>query len=271
MTMTMSVPPDKVEEVREELSIWKRKTTASKKSLQKLLGKLFWISRCVKFSRPFMARLLNQLRLMSSQPDNKKSKLSEDCHFDILWWDRFLRSFNGVELIYNDDPIPLSLDQLLDSDATVVCGDAQMWGGGSYYNGQYWTRPFPDWLKSSSIPIHIKEFYVVIASAWLWGDEWTGKLVNIFCDNDAVCDTLEKEKPKNEAMQELLREFLFIVCSKGFIPVFRKIGTKENKTADYISRVHDHKMIDNFFQKSRLPKRYPVEVPDNFFNLQSNW
>ena len=50
--MTMSVPPDKVEEVREELSIWKRKTTASKKSLQKLLGKLFWISRCVKFPAP---------------------------------------------------------------------------------------------------------------------------------------------------------------------------------------------------------------------------
>ena len=53
--MTMSVPPEKLEEVREELNTWKKKTTATKKSLQRLLGKFFWISRCVRFSRPFMS------------------------------------------------------------------------------------------------------------------------------------------------------------------------------------------------------------------------
>ena len=233
--MTMSVPPDKVAEVREELNIWKKKTTGSKKTLQKLLGKLFWISRCVRFSRPFMARLLNQLKSMHSQPDNKKMKLSESCHLDILWWDRFLRRFNGVQMIYNDDPLLLSLDQLLETSAEVNCGDAQMWGGGAYYADQFWSRPFPTWLKDGSIPIHIKEFWVVVVSAWLWGDSWSGIVVHIFCDNVAVCETLEKEKPKNEAMQELLREFLYIVCSKGFTPVFRKIGTVANKTADYIS------------------------------------
>ena len=269
--MTMSVPPDKVAEVREELNIWKKKTTASKKSLQKLLGKLFWISRCVRFSRPFMARLLNQLKSMHSQPDNKKMKLSEACHLDILWWDRFLRRFNGVQMIYNDDPLLLSLDQLLETSAEVNCGDAQMWGGGAYYADQFWSRPFPTWLKDGSIPIHLKEFWVVVVSAWLWGDSWSGKVVHIFCDNEAVCETLEKEKPKNEAMQKLLREFLYIVCSKGFTPVFRKIGTVANKTADYISRVHDYSLISAFFKTNGLPLRQPVEVPDNFFELHSNW
>jgi hypothetical protein len=72
-------------------------------------------------------------------------------------------------------------------------------------------------------------------------------------------------------MQELLREFLFIVCSKGFSPVFRKIGTKANKTADFISRVHDTSLISDFFKKSGLPDRKPVNVPDSYFTLQSNW
>ena len=269
--MTMSVPPEKMAEVREELTAWKRKTTASKKSLQKLLGKLFLISRCVRHSRPFMARLLNQLKTMHHQTDTKKTKLSSECHLDILWWDRFLRHFNGVQVIYNDEPILLSLDQLLDSGAVVNCGDAQMWGGGAYYADQYWSRPFPDWLKNANIPIHIKEFWVVVASAWLWGDSWSGKVVHIFCDNDAVCDTLDKEKPKDKAMQELLREFLYIVCSKGFSPVFRKIGTVANKTADYLSRVHDHNLIREFFKQSGLPRRHPVNVPDTFFQLHSNW
>ena len=269
--MTMSVSPEKIAEVREEINVWKKKKTATKRSLQKLLGKLFWVSRCVRHSRPFMARLLNQLKSMHPQHDNKRTKLSAESRLDILWWERFLRRFNGVQIIYNDDPVLLSLDQLLDTTAVVNCGDAQMWGGGSYFANQYWSRPFPDWLKDINIPIHLKEFWVVLASAWLWGDIWSGKVVHIFCDNDAVCDTPVGEKPKDKAMQELLREFLYVVCTKGFSPVFRKIGTVENKTADYISRVHDHVLIKAFFEKSGLPKRQPVNVPDSFFELQSNW
>ena len=131
--MTMSVPPEKIAEVREEISVWKKKTTASKKSLQKLLGKLFWVSRCVRHSRPFMARLLNQLKSMHPQQDSKKSKLSAECRLNILWWDRFLRCFNGIQAVYNDDPVLLSLDQLLETSAVVNCGDAQLWGGGAYF------------------------------------------------------------------------------------------------------------------------------------------
>ena len=269
--MTMSVPPEKLAEVREEINVWKKKTTATKKSLQQLLGKLFWVSRCVKYSRPFMARLLNQLKVMHPQSDTKKTLLSADCRLDILWWERFLRRFNGVQVMYTDEPLLLSLEQLLETSAVVNCGDAQMWGGWSYFGDQYWSRPFPDWLKDPSIPIHQKEFYVVLVSAWLWGDMWSGKVVHIFCDNNAVCDTLERERPKDKAMQELLREFLYIVCSKGFTPVFRKIGTVANKTADYISRVHDPSLISKFFSDSGLPDRKPVNVPDTYFSLHSNW
>ena len=110
-----------------------------------------------------------------------------------------------------------------------------------------------------------------MASAWLWGDSWAGQVVHIFCDNTAVCDTLDKEKPKDPAMQELLREFLYIVCTKGFSPVIRRIGTKANKTADFISRVHDPSAITKFFKDSGLPDRKPLPVPDVFFNLHSNW
>ena len=134
--LQMSVPPEKLEEVREELNLWSRKSTATKKSMQQLLGKLFWISRCVRFSRPFMGRLLHQLRSMHSQSDHKKTILSDPCKEDIRWWHRYVRRFNGVELIYRDEPLNLSLEQLLDSSAPVICGDAQLWGGGSYFEDE---------------------------------------------------------------------------------------------------------------------------------------
>ena len=62
----------------------------------------------------------------------------------------------------------------------------------------------------------------------MWGDKWRGKLVYIFSDNTAVVETLTREKPKDTRMQELLREFLYIVCVKGFTPVFRSIGLLGN-------------------------------------------
>ena len=269
--MEMRVPPDKLSEVREDLEKWKRKTTTSKKDLQQLLGKLFWISRCVRFSRPFMGRLLQQLRSMHKLPDNKKVPLSQDSLCDISWWHRYVRRFNGVELVYKDEPIDLSLDQLLDTSARVNCGDAQLWGGGSYFEDEYWSRSFPSWLQDPGIPIHLKEFYVVLASCWLWGDRWSGRMIYIFCDNDAVCETLEKEKPTDSKMQDLLREFLFIVCIKRFTPIFRKISSKDNAVADFISRCHDPSTTADYFHSNNLPARKLVVVPNHFFDLNSNW
>ena len=267
--MRMSIPPEKIAEVREEISLWMKRTTASKKSLQQLLGKLFWVSRCVRFSRGFMGRLITQLQLMHPLPDQRTSKLSEGCKQDIAWWNRYLRRFNGIEMLYPSDPLDLSLDQLLDTTALVNCGDAEPAGGGAYFGTEYWSREFPAWL--SETPIHIKEFYVVVASAWLWAEQWRGHMVYIFCDNSAVVEVLDKERPKDPKMLELLQEFLFIVCTRGFTPIFKRVGTKENYVADYISRNHDPAQTRSFFQTNDLPMRTLVGAPDHLFQLKSNW
>ena len=182
-----------------------------------------------------------------------------------------MRRFNGTELIYPDDPLLLSLEDALQVGVQVNCGDAQMWGGGSYYQDEYWSQPFPTWLKDSQIPIHLKEFYVVLVSAWLWGDDWRGSIIYIYCDNDAVVEVLDKEKPKDEKMMALLWEFTYIFCTKGFTPVFRKVGTKNNFLADYISRCHDPDLTKKYFLEKGVPLKKKVNVPDTLFNLHCNW
>ena len=76
---------------------------------------------------------------MHSLPDNKRVKLTEGSRQDIAWWDRYLRRFNGVEILYPTDPLGLSLDQLLETSALVNCGDAQPSGGGAYFGAEYWS------------------------------------------------------------------------------------------------------------------------------------
>ena len=182
-----------------------------------------------------------------------------------------MRRFNGIEMLYPTDPLDLPLSELLDTCSMVNCGDAQPNGGGAYFGTQYWSRRFPDWLLDKSTPIHLKEFWVVVVSAWLWAEQWKGHLVYVFCDNTAVVEVLDKERPKDPRMLELLQEYLYIVCTRGFTPVFRKVGTKENEVADFISRNHDPVATASYFQDKGLPMRTPVSVTDNLFKLRSNW
>ena len=113
---------------------------------------------------------------------------------------------------------------------------------------EYFSIKFPHYLCSSETPIHVKEFIVVILSVRMWDSYWTGNRVVIYCDNDSVCDTIVYQKPKEQNMQKLLREFLYWTCRYNFSPVLQKIGTKENYVADFIGRNTDVSDIDNFFE-----------------------
>ena len=269
--MTMSVPQEKLQELRSDLEIWGRKTTAVRRDLQSILGKLFWVSRVVQHSRTFMGRLLQQLRDMKDIPSHKKVPLSGESRKDLKWWSLYLRHFNGVTAIINTDDIQQSLDELMHSPFHVYAGDATLWGGGGWYRSEYWSRQFPDFLKPSAIPVHIKEFWVMIASSWVWGDGWTGETVYMFCDNDSVVDCIVHQKPHDPDMLSLLREFLYVVCMKKFVPIARKIDTKSNHLADHISRRHDHDSACKIFTAASKPGMVKVPVTDNHFKLSAPW
>ena len=269
--MTMSVPADKVQELRSDLDSWSRKTTAVRRDLQSILGKMFWVSKCVRHSRPFMCRLLQQLREMKMFPESKKVLLSAESRKDLLWWSTYLRTFNGISLIFNDDDNFQTLEQLMSSPCKVYAGDATLWGGGGWYGDEYWSREFPTFLKSSAIPVHIKEFWTLIASCWAWGDSWSGQAVYLFCDNDSVCDTISYQKPRDPDLGSLLREFLYVVCLKKFSPIIRKVDTKSNFLADHISRRYDCESADRLFESVGKPGMRVIDIPDHRFKLSAPW
>ena len=213
-----------------------KKTTITKQNMQSLLGKLFWVARVVRFARVFMGRLLNQLRTMSGQAERFKVKLSDESRKDLKWWQRYLDHFNGIQMIVNEDTFTLELEQMLDQPFDLCAGDATPTGCGAWYGTQYWCRQFPLELQDVEVPIHLKEFWCIIVSARLWGSAWSGRSVTIFCDNDAVVDSITYRKPKDMKLLSLLREFLFLVVTLKFFPTVRKIGTHANYLADQQTR-----------------------------------
>ena len=105
----------------------------------------------------------------------------------------------------------------------------------------------------------------------MWGHLWCGQRIVIFCDNDAVCDTITYQKPKDLSLQQLLRECLFWVCKFNFYPVLQKIASKENHIADFISRNHIEDDISKYFEQNGYPVQTKVTVPLDWFNFVTDW
>ena len=257
--LEMRINSEKCQELSFELIKWARKTVATKADLQSILGKLLWISRVVKFSRCFVIRIIDEIKKLKKQ--NQKITLSNDIRKDFLWWETYMAMFNGIHLL-----VPTDISEQL-------AGDACPMGFGSWYPNQreYFSSKFPQKFQDPQIPIHIKEFIVVILAIKKWGRLWAGKRVNIFCDNDSVCDVIFYLKPKDEKMQIYLREFLFYVCLFNFHPVVSKISSKENDVSDFLSRNFSDADAKLFFLKENLPSQTKVEVDDSDFLLRANW
>ncbi|KAK2548904.1 hypothetical protein P5673_030846 [Acropora cervicornis] len=67
--MSLSVPTFRVQELLQELSLWSQRSHYTKKQLQSLLGKLSFVTACVKPGRIFMARSLQGLQWLDSFSD----------------------------------------------------------------------------------------------------------------------------------------------------------------------------------------------------------
>ena len=154
-----------------------------------------------------------------------------------------------------------------------ISGDACPMGYGIWNPNtcEYFSSKFPLSLQDPQIPIHIKEFVCIIMAAKTWGSKWAGKTIEIFCDNDAVCDVICNLKPKNSLMQIYLREFLFWVCLFNFNPIVSKIASKENDVADFLSRNYSESDADIFFTREKLPPQNKLSLSDDDFIFQADW
>ena len=169
--------------------------------------------------------------------------------------------FNGTHLLVPNEP------------SQQISGDACPMGFGIWNPNtrEYFSSKFPIYLQDPKIPIHVKEFICVILAVKKWGPEWTGRTVQIFCDNDSVCDVIYYFKPKDSSMQVYLREFLYWVCLYNFEPIVSKIGTKENDVADFLSRNFSESDAELFFTRENLSPQTKLFTSDSDFLLQADW
>ena len=155
--MSLSVPAFREQELLQELSLWSQSSRYTKKPLQSLLGKLSFVTACVKPGRIFMACLLNNLRSFSQS--RSSCPISDDMRADISWWSSFLPLFNGVSLIKASS---------CDFSDLHFATDASLTGGGAICLDECFHFQFsPDILTGAS---HISslELYTIVVAVQFW-------------------------------------------------------------------------------------------------------
>ena len=235
--MTISVTSERLKEISELLVKWRNKKLCRKKELQSLIGKLCYVSHCVRQSRIFLNRFLELLRSVDWEV-SKKIKLSSDFHKELKWWSMFLSSFNGVAFI----PSPVWMEPDV-SMATDSCLD----GCGGICDNQIFHSKFPVSIIDQGLPIHKLEFLAVLVGARVWGHKFRGLKIRMYCDNKSVVDVINSSKTKDPFMATCLRELWLVVSSNEFELKAIHLPGEENRVADWLSRWHlGQKYRDSF-------------------------
>ena len=93
--MTVSIPQEKLQAVIDQVSRYTKHRSMTKKQLQKLLGHLLHVAKCVHPARLFVSRLLEALR----QAKGKYLNVTADMRADFKWFLEFCTQWNGVSYI----------------------------------------------------------------------------------------------------------------------------------------------------------------------------
>ena len=163
------------------------KNSCTKKELQSLLGSLLYVTKCIKYSRFFLNRMLSLLR---ENYDNSKITLNETFKRDLQWFNTFLPVYNGITFFQY---IP----------TRNVYLDAWTTGLGAIYEVQVYALPLPkEWQTANIASL---EMINILVALKVWHLQWAGHRVLIHCDNQAVVLVLNTGKSRDDFLSKIAK------------------------------------------------------------------
>ena len=253
--MTMEVPPQKLQEIKEILDQWLAKDSATRQEMESLIGKLQFAARCVRAGRVFLARIINWLK---GTDRKNKYQIPPQAHRDIVWWHTFIQTYNGISLIW--------LHTCPGTDR-VMATDSNLEGYGGISGQEYFRGKFPAELKGKNIAI--LELWAVLIGLRLWSKKFKGYYFWIHVDNEAVATILNTGASKQEEMQSLLREIAYIAAQNQFVIKAKHIMGVTNRIPDWLSRWKEPQARRNFRAYAKEKSLKQLKVLDKHLQLKS--
>ena len=251
VNFTLSVPAEKLADIKHTCQMWRHKTACSKRDLQSLLGRLLYITKCVRTSRAFLNRMLALLRA-----SDKVDLINLDFAFkqDLNWFCQFLPSFNGTAFFsHRKFTGEVHLDACLNG-LGAICGK------------EVYSIAIPLGFLNFDI-VHLEMLNILVAVR-VWARYWAKHKILIHCDNQAVVAIMESARTRDLTLAAICRN-IYMECAKFDIELHTtNIPGKKNVIADALSRLS---IDSNYLQvvQAQVPDCIWVEAQVHL--TQINW
>ena len=222
----LRLPPDKLQEMTLLIKSWLGKHKTTKRDLLSLIGKLSFAAKVVPSGRLFLRRLIELSTTVSKL--HHHIHLNVEAREDIIWWNRFFPSWNGVSIFL--DP------NWKDTEAITLFTDASGTLGYGNFNGA-WFRG--DWLPHQKPPmrsIKWQGLLAIVCSSLHMGHLLQGQRITVHCDDMAIVLAWSNQSARHPGILHLLRTLFFITAKHGLIVRLVHLPGKLNFIADALSR-----------------------------------
>ena len=172
LTLTISIPADKLQEILEVLAQWNDKVEASLKQVQKLAGLLNFACKCVRSGRIYLSRILNFLRSFNNK--NEVKRVPRATLLDVKWWMEFAPLYNGTTLM---------IDNEWSEPDELICTDSSLVGGGGMTSTEFFHFQFPNKVKHLCSHINQLEAIVLVIAVAKWAPRLARRKLLLKCDN----------------------------------------------------------------------------------------
>ena len=244
----------------EILKDWTCRTSASRRQLQQLLGKLLHLSRVVRPGRLFVNRMLETLR--RAERLDSFVPLPSDFHSDVLWWLRNIQNWNGISFLrftqyHNKITLDASTNGYWNSRPGI--------GGFNFIRNEYFRCTVPD--TYTLLRIEDLELVAHLLAARVWAWSWNG--LKIHGKTEYLLKHGKSRSPHRLSMSRLFCEmqqhFRFLWFPDG-------IRSKNNILADCLSRWSVVERRNTFYStlasEGRLSAKR-VDIVPHHFNIMS--
>ena len=179
---------------------WVGRKSCERKELESLAGKLAHAFRVVKPGKIFMRRMVELLK--GARRPYHRIRLNLSFRSDLLWWDRFLASWNGCSMIPTDQ-----------AQATHVWMDASgVFGCGAFnptserWIQLEWPASFSDGvLNLGSESMTLKELFPIVLACTVWCQDFKRSTVVVHCDNEGAVAVVNSGYSRVLQIMHLLR------------------------------------------------------------------
>ena len=114
--------------------------------------------------------------------------------------------------------------------------------------------------------------FAIIICLKLWDKSFKGKKIQMYCDNQAICQVVNSGKSKCPILQDCLREIAFLAASYEFQVRMIHLSSESNRIADHLSRWDiDISHQQKFFELVDPSKVTNYEVLTECFEFSHTW